>query len=170
MWGMDTCESCGFTYGAMARAELAPAMGEYGRQITRLLSSTDRRLVSRRVPDEWSPVEYGCHVRDVLLIQRDRLFVALVEEEPSFKPMYREERVALDRYSSQEPEVVAAQLLMAAAMTAHAFAPLAEEHWTRSLIYGFPEPTRRDVEWMAHHTVHEMVHHLGDIERILDAE
>jgi S-DNA-T family DNA segregation ATPase FtsK/SpoIIIE len=164
---MDTCETCGFTYGALARSELAPAMGEYGLQITRLLSGADARLTVRRVPDEWSPLEYGCHVRDVLLIQRDRLFVALVEEEPSFKPMYRDERVALDRYSSQEPEVVAAQLLMAAAMAAHSFAPLAGDQWTRPLIYGYPEPTRRDVEWMAQHTVHEMVHHQRDIERIL---
>jgi hypothetical protein len=106
-------------------------------------------------------------VRDVLLAQRDRLFVALVEDEPSFKPMYRDERVNFDRYAEQDPEVVAAQLCMAAAMTAHAFSGLDAQQWARPLTYNYPELTRRDVEWMAHHTLHEMVHHRADIERIL---
>jgi hypothetical protein len=52
-------------------------------------------------------------------------------------------------------------------MLANAFDPLTNEQWTRPLIYGYPEAARRDVEWMAHHTLHELVHHLSDIDRIL---
>jgi S-DNA-T family DNA segregation ATPase FtsK/SpoIIIE len=131
---MDACEGCGFIYGALNRDDLAGAIGEAGRQLTTLLSDPAPNLTARRVPDEWSCLEYACHVRDVLLVQRDRLYVALVEDEPSFKPMYREERVTLDCYAGQQTEVVAAQLLMAAAMTAHAFAGLAAEQWTRPLV------------------------------------
>jgi S-DNA-T family DNA segregation ATPase FtsK/SpoIIIE len=166
MCAVDTCEECGFTYGALARASLAPVIGEAGRELAKLLDGPAGQLTARREPLEWSVVEYGCHVRDVLLIQRDRLYVALVENEPSFKPMYRDERVVFDHYAEQPSDVVGAQILMAAAMTAHAFAGLADDQWARPLIYGFPAPMRRDVEWMAHHTVHEMVHHRGDIERI----
>ena len=113
------------------------------------------------------PLEYACHVRDVLLMQRDRLYVALVEDEPSFKPMYREERVAFDRYSVQSPTAVAGQIVIGADLLAHAFDGLTEDQWARPLIYNFPGPARRDVEWVAHHTVHEMIHHLADIDRIL---
>jgi S-DNA-T family DNA segregation ATPase FtsK/SpoIIIE len=118
---------------------------------------------TRREAEEWSPLEYACHVRDVLFMQRDRLFVALVEEEPSFKPMYREERVALDRYNDQSPTEVSQQLTMAAAMFANLLRTLDQEQWTRSLVYGFPDPARRDVTWVGHHTLHEVVHHRQDI-------
>jgi hypothetical protein len=165
---MDTCPQCHFTYGTRPRAELAAAIGDGAMTLSgRLDGASD--VASRRQPDEWSPLEYGCHVRDLLLIQRDRLYVALVEDEPSFKPMYRDHRAGFDRYGEQRPDVVAAQLAMAGAMTAHAFHGLSEVQWPRPLIYNFPEPTHRDVEWMAHHTLHEVVYHLGDVDRVLAA-
>ena len=51
-----------------------------------------------------------------------------------------------------------------------ASAAASEAQWARPLIYNFPRPARRDVEWMAHHAVHEMVHHLGDVDRILGSQ
>ncbi len=166
---MSACAECGFTYGALPRQEIAPAMETYGRELAARLSGPPERLTARRQFEEWSPLEYACHVRDVLLMQRDRLFVALVEDEPSFKPMYREQRVGFDRYNQQPTAAVAAQLVMATALAAHAFSGLEGEQWDRPLIYGFPEPTRRDIEWVGHHTLHEMTHHLADIDRILGA-
>jgi S-DNA-T family DNA segregation ATPase FtsK/SpoIIIE len=152
---MSTCAQCGFTYGALARPALPPSMRAHG------------RAVAQRVDAGSDDLEYACHVRDVLLMQRDRLFVALVEDEPSFKPMYREERVAFDRYSAQSPTAVAGQIVMGADLLAHAFDGLSEDQWARPLLYNFPGQARRDVEWVAHHTVHEMIHHLADIDRIL---
>jgi hypothetical protein len=42
----------------------------------------------RTRPEEgvWSALEYACHVRDVFLVQRDRLYTALVEDTPTFTP------------------------------------------------------------------------------------
>jgi S-DNA-T family DNA segregation ATPase FtsK/SpoIIIE len=106
-------------------------------------------------------------VRDVLLMQRDRLYVALVEDEPSFKPMYREQRVGFDRYGEQNLDQVRDQVIMAAALFAHAYDALSDEQWSRTLMYGFPGPTCRDVEWVGHHSLHEVVHHAHDIDRIV---
>jgi hypothetical protein len=164
---MDPCPDCGFVYGALPQAELAGALESYGPLFADRLAGSSDSLRARRSPDEWSPLEYACHIRDVLLMQRDRLYVALVEEEPSFKPMYREERVEFDDYASQEPSAVAHQVVMAATLTSHAFAGLGDDQWGRLLIYGYPRSMHRDVEWMAHHTLHEEVHHLADIDRIL---
>jgi S-DNA-T family DNA segregation ATPase FtsK/SpoIIIE len=164
---MSACAECGFTYGVLARQEIAPTMETLGEEVAARLRERPERLTARRHHEEWSPLEYACHVRDVLLMQRDRLFVALVEDEPSFKPMYREQRVTFDRYNQQPPAVVADQLVMAAALAAHAFSGLKNVQWDRPLIYNFPEPKRRDVEWVGHHTLHEMTHHLADIDRIL---
>ena len=167
---MSTCTECGFTYGVLAHRELPARMRAHGRAYAERLGEESADLRTRRTPEEWAVLEYACHVRDVVLMQRDRLYVALVEDEPSFKPMYRDERVAFDRYGTQPPAAVAGQVVMGADMLAHAFDGLSEAQWARPLIYNFPRPARRDVEWMAHHAVHEMVHHLGDVDRILGSQ
>jgi S-DNA-T family DNA segregation ATPase FtsK/SpoIIIE len=58
-------------------------------------------------------------------------------------------------------------LATGAALLANAFDGLAEEQWSRTMLYGFPGPAKRDVEWMGHHSLHEMVHHRADITRLL---
>jgi hypothetical protein len=164
---MDTCDECEFTYGLLPRHELPDSIEQRAADFVPLLAADESIVRRRREPEEWSPLEYACHVRDVMFMQRDRLFVALVEEEPSFKPMYRDERVALDGYNEQSPTDVARQLTMAAAMLATLLRTLSQEQWNRSLVYGFPGPTRRDVTWVGHHTLHEVVHHRQDVTRIL---
>lgn len=164
---MEPCAACGFVYGVLPRRELPPALRACAEACGTRLNAPPDQLRRHRVPGEWSVLEYSCHVRDVALMQRDRLYVALVEDEPSFKPMYRNERVAFDRYDAQAPDVVARQIVMAADLLAHAFDGLDDAQWIRPLVYGFPDPARRDVEWMAHHTLHELQHHLMDIDRIL---
>jgi hypothetical protein len=133
-------------------------MEEIGRHTAARLTDATGDLTTRREPGEWSPLDYACHVRDVLLVQRDWLFVALVEDGPAFKPMYRDHRVEFDRYGQQVPDAVATQLAMAAARAAHAFSGLDDPQWARSLIDNFPEPQPHDVEWMTHHR--------ADIDRI----
>jgi DinB superfamily len=164
---MTDCAECGFTYGELPRHRLAAQVGASGRAYGPRLTPDADVLHRRPTPGEWSPLEYACHVRDVVLMQRDRVYVALVEDEPSFKPMYRDERVAFDRYDRQSPAAVAAQVAMAADLLANALEGLGEAQWSRPLIYGFPDPARRDIEWVAHHTLHELVHHLHDIDRSL---
>jgi S-DNA-T family DNA segregation ATPase FtsK/SpoIIIE len=167
---MTTCAECGFTYGATSRQDLAAGLRAAASAYAAQLAAGGPSLRQRTSPGQWSPLEYGCHVRDVLLMQRDRIYVALVEDEPSFKPMYRDERVAFDRYDTQSPSVVADQIAMAVDLLSRAFDGLDDAQWARPLIYGFPEPDRRDVEWVAHHTLHEMVHHQVDIARALGAD
>jgi S-DNA-T family DNA segregation ATPase FtsK/SpoIIIE len=166
---VSVCPDCDFRYGALPRHQLVTALRAGGEAYAPRLATDSTILRTRREPGEWSPLEYACHVRDVSLMQRDRLYVALVEDEPSFKPMYRDQRVAFDRYNLQSPSAVAAEVAMATALFAGAFEGLGDDQWGRPLIYGFPEATHRDVEWVGHHTLHEITHHLADIDRILDA-
>jgi len=166
---MDTCDECGFTYGVLPHQELPAAFENGVTGFSRLLKADDAVLRRRPEFDQWSPLEYGCHLRDVLFMQRDRVFVALVEEEPSFKPMYREQRIELDRYNAQHPYEVRKQLAMAASMLSHLFSTLTDEQWSRSLVYGFPRPTVHDVAWVGHHTLHEVVHHRRDVTQMVES-
>src|SRR5215211_5108202 len=61
-------------------------------------------LRTRRQPNLWSPLEYGCHVRDVLLVQRERVLAARRTDRPSCTPMGRDERVEHDGYAEQDAE------------------------------------------------------------------
>ncbi len=89
----------------------------------------------------WSALEYTCHVRDVLLVQRDRTVLALVETNPGFARMHRDERVGLARYDAHPPPQVADQLGVAAELCATVFEGLTADQWARPLIYNYPAPS-----------------------------
>jgi DinB superfamily len=125
-------------------------------------------VVRRRSSRQWSPLEYGCHVRDVLLVQRERVLLARRETRPALTPMGRDERVEHDGYSEQIPAEVARQLQDSARMFANVLARLGDADWDRTLIYNYPEIHERTLGWVAVHTLHEVRHHQMDIEGQLD--
>jgi S-DNA-T family DNA segregation ATPase FtsK/SpoIIIE len=159
----STCSECGFDYGTV---DPSGAAGHLRRVADEMAAGLQRRapdeLRARPAAGVWSPLEYACHVRDVLHVQRDRLFLALVEDTPSFPRMYRDERVDLDGYAEWEPGRVAGQLTVAAELAGRAFGRVRTEQWSGPLVYNWPEPRTLDVRWLAAHTVHEAHHHLGD--------
>ena len=146
-------------------ASLAP---RYGERLRTAPGEVDRREVLRRRahPDVWSALEYACHVRDVLLAQRERTFLALVEDCPSFAPIYRDERVGLARYAAEDPDRVATQIDIAIDLLNHVLVGLDAAGWQRQCVYNFPVPTVRNLLWLAQHTLHEGEHHLFDIDRV----
>ena len=160
------CDACDFDYGTVDPPDvperLAPAIDSFRRE---LHNHHARVLRARPQPQTWSALEYACHVRDVLLVQRDRLYRALVEDTPDCIRMHREERVILARYNSQQPVRVAEQLGLAVGLAGEAFADVDRNAWGRTLIYNWPDPHLSDVSGLAAHTVHETVHHLADFQR-----
>jgi hypothetical protein len=159
----DACQKCGFSY-AVARAEIVPSLRSDARAFLEQLDRIDYTAVrTRPLPDVWSPLEYGCHVRDVLRVQRERVLLARRETEPAFAPMRRDERAVEDRYNAQDPAQVAAELREAADAFVSVLEDLDEAVWMRTGVYNYPEPTVRTVEWIAIHTDHELRHHRGDI-------
>ncbi|MCW3845012.1 DinB family protein [Micromonospora yasonensis] len=161
---MDRCDECLFVY-ANVPGEALPALlrGLGGRFTTALTGVADLR----RRPAEavWSPLEYTCHVRDVLRVQGERLALALRLDEPEFLPMGRDERAVADRYNEQEPATVLAELAAAADDLAARFAALDPAQLTRTGVYPWPQRQVRTVLWLGQHTVHEGEHHLLDIRR-----
>jgi DNA segregation ATPase FtsK/SpoIIIE, S-DNA-T family len=55
-------------------------------------------------------------------------------------------------------------------MSAWTFASLDAAQWTRTCVHNHPAPATRDLAWLGRHTVHEAVHHLADVRRILRGE
>jgi hypothetical protein len=127
-------------------------------------------LHTRREPDQWSALEYGCHVRDVLLVQRERVLAGRRMNTPSFDPMGRDERVEHDGYSEQDPLAVARQLNDAAQLFANVLSRLDPADWERTVMYNYPRTFERSLRWVAIHTVHEVRHHGLDVRRIVELD
>jgi hypothetical protein len=161
---VEHCGECGFTYAEVSAEAIPGRLREAGPRFAAALAAvTGPRL--RPEPDVWSPLEYVCHVRDVLRVQGERVALALAADEPEFAPMGREERVVADAYNDQEPRVVLAELAGAAEELARDFGALTPAQWARTGVYNWPVAESRTLLWLGRHTVHEVEHHLMDVIR-----
>ena len=164
-WVMDRCADCGFVYDLGQSGTVERDIKERVDLVVALLRAGEVDLRSRRRPGMWSPLEYGCHLRDMLLVQRERVLAARRVDRPDCPPSGRDERVIHDGYAEQDPEDVARQLGDAAQLFSNVLARLAPDDWDRMLIYHYPETRERSLRWVAIHTLHEAQHHLLDIRR-----
>lgn len=162
---MDQCAECGLAYDESEAPEAAAAIRVGAATLAELLVSASGPVAVRPAPSVWSPLEYGCHVRDVLLVQRERVLLARRSDRPAPEPMGRDERVEHDGYAGQETDAVARQLADAAHLFANVLDRLDAPSWGRTIVYNFPSPQERTLRWVAVHTVHEVTHHLADVRR-----
>lgn len=166
---MERCDECGFVYDELPEHQIGPALRALVPQYGTVLAVDPALLRAHPITGVWSALEYACHVRDVFEVQRDRVELALHEDEPRFTPMYREERVVNEGYNEQDPVTVEQQLALAARALAGDFEGLDATQMHRTAIYNYPTPGPRTIAWIGRHTVHEGHHHLHDMERVLDA-
>jgi hypothetical protein len=163
---MERCGECGYDYQAPAFSDVPDALRQ---QVATILATIDAlpdgRLRVRPEPAVWSALEYACHVRDVLLVQRERVLQALVEDTPKFTLMHRDERVELAAYAQAPTSEVTEELTVAANLLARLAEALSAEQLARRCIYNYPEPTEREIRWVFRHALHEVVHHEMDIRR-----
>lgn len=165
---MEACAECGYAYEGLSRAEILAAAPDLADEYRVLLASVPAdRLREHTRPGSWSALEYGCHVRDVLRVQRDRALLAQAEDTPHFTPMRRDERAVEERYNEQDPPAVGGAIVAAAESFATTLAALDNVGWQRTGIYNWPVTAIRTVEWIGQRTVHELAHHLFDCRRLL---
>src|SRR6516165_3621558 len=95
---VSRCDGCGFEYHLGDAIDAPQGIVSCIDELASLLSTGSDGITARPSREIWSPHEYGCHVRDVLLVQRERVLAACFIDRPSFNPMGRDERVELDGY------------------------------------------------------------------------
>jgi S-DNA-T family DNA segregation ATPase FtsK/SpoIIIE len=164
---VDRCEECDYVFDVDAArlparlTAVAAALGE------RLTTAASVALVRRPAPQSWCALELVCHVRDVFLVQRERIVRVLVEDRPSFPPMHRDERAILERYAEQLPATVAAEVSVAARLLAGVLTGRSAAELERPCVYNYPEPAERSLVWIGRNALHEGEHHLLDVSRAL---
>ena len=156
----ETCDVCGFEWDSIGPDDVTPRLTAAITAWTQLLDERTELIASRPTPQRWSTLEYGAHVRDVLFNIRDRIFVALAEDDPVTKPMYRDLRIPF--YADETATETADGLRIAAALFARTFDGLTPQQLDRPLVAGYPRQTSRTVLWFASQALHETEHHLAD--------
>jgi DinB superfamily len=115
----------------------------------------------RPAPGVWSALEYACHVRDVFELYDERLQLMLTEADPLFPNWDQDQTAVTDRYSEQDPAVVAVQLATAAGALAARFDDVHGDQWERPGCRS--DGARFTVATFARYFIHDPIHHLHDV-------
>jgi hypothetical protein len=162
-WVLDRpCPECGLDTSTFGREDVAGLLVENAAAWHRLLTGPgDPR--PRPKPEVWSPLEYGCHVRDVCRLYAERLTLMLTTDDPHYPNWDQDKTAVEDRYGEQDPHVVAGELVAAAKVLAGMFDKVTGEQWQRT--GNRSDGARFTVETFARYFVHDPIHHLHDTRR-----
>ncbi|WP_117000695.1 DinB family protein [Desertimonas flava] len=169
MSAVEQCDSCGFAWDAVPFEMIELGIPVTMDRITEIVEEADDEghAYDRPDADTWSIVEYAAHIRDVLLVMRDRLVVGLVEQGPAFSPMYRDERVRGGLYRFENADDLGhKELPVAADLFLRLLRSIDRPDLARPVRYNYPVPSDRTLLWVAQQTLHEVMHHRQDLERI----
>lgn len=164
-WVLDErCPECGFVGSEVDVHQLPALVRQAAAPWAEVLARPT--ATTRPSPQVWSPLEYGCHVRDVLLIFAERALMIREQDDPQFPNWDQDATAISERYGEQEPATVAEQLATAATVNAAVWEGVGAGEWSR--------PGRRSngsvftLESLGRYFLHDLRHHLVDVGVPLD--
>ena len=153
------CEDCGFDASSFDSKRTPDALRDQVLRWTAVLEWEEVR--TRPHLGVWSPLEYGCHIRDVFRKFDERLKLMLESVDPAFENWDQDATAIKDRYDLQSPKTVVEQLGEAGISLAKRFESVTLEQWTRR---GFrSDGSVFTVDSIAKYLMHDPVHHLWDV-------
>jgi DNA segregation ATPase FtsK/SpoIIIE, S-DNA-T family len=159
----EFCEVCGYDWEAPTIGEITARLVGVGEAWRARFAVEGDAAGIRPAPATWSPIEYGCHVRDVLLNLRERIVLGLAEDNPQPKPMFGDLRISLGLYATEAAAGVADDVDTAAQLLARTVAALDPALLERPIFYPWPRAATRTLRWVASQALHEAEHHLSDV-------
>lgn len=155
------CPECGFDAPQVRHEDVGQMIRENAAAWQVVLARAD---VRRRFRDDmWTPLEYGCHVRDVYRIMGVRLELMLTEDEPTFANWDQDATAAEDAYGTQDPERVASELDAAARRLGERFDGVVGPQWSRRGMRS--DGSAFTVESLGRYALHDLLHHIYDMGR-----
>lgn len=161
-WMLErTCPECGFDTATVAAHRVGSMLLANAASWSEILEGEPAALRRRPRPDRWSPLEYACHVRDVVRLYDERLALMLREDDPLFANWDQDASAVAERYGEQDPAGVRDELLVAADGLSQRFEQVGDEDWQRT-------GRRSDgaaftIESFALYMIHDPIHHLHDV-------
>ena len=159
-WVLErACPECGFDTRLIAREEIAGLLRDNAMSWVLVLSAPD--VSARPEPGKWSPLEYACHVRDCNRVYDHRLNLMLTQDDPQFPNWDQDESAVKGRYSEQNPEKIAADVVETALALAGHFDEVTGDQWLRTGHRS--DGSDFTVESLARYFIHDPLHHLWDV-------
>lgn len=158
-----TCEVCGFRWESVGRDAISPRLLAATGDFVEVVTAAGGRVATRPSRERWSILEYGAHLRDVLIAIRERVVLAAIVDAPTGVAMNRDERVARGLYHLDTAEEVVTELSVLTHLFLKTVASLSSEDFERTLTYSAATPYPVTIGWAAAQAVHEAEHHLGDV-------
>lgn len=167
----EPCPECQFDPTSVddVGSEIAALARKFAAPLTRFLPGEDggALLRTRPDPDTWSPLEYACHVRDVLVRFEERTRAMVAQPGIRFGWWDHEAAVVDDDYAGRDPATVADEIAEATSAYASTLADL--DPIDREATGERRPDEIFTVETLAIWGLHEAKHHQLDIGRGLRA-
>ena len=155
------CNDCGFDAATVDVTDLGDLIRANAAEWQALIEHEHARL--RPTGDQWSALEYACHVRDVYRIFDERLRLMLETDEPHFENWDQDVTARESRYDAQDPAAVGDELQAAAAAIAARWDSVQDDQWARR---GFrSDGSEFTVASIGIYLLHDPIHHLDDVAR-----
>lgn len=155
----EPCPECGLAAGDVPPTEVAHRVQA---DLPRWSAVLERPGAQERPePTTWSPTEYACHVRDVHALFAQRIRLMLDEDGPRFADWDQDETAIADDYASQDPAVVASQLVAAGEVMVELLGSIPADAWERTGLRS--NGSEFTVATLAQYYLHDIVHHLHDV-------
>lgn len=154
------CPDCGYDSSVVTPSDVAPAVRDEAASWRPALGRSGAAV--RPDPGTWSVLEYGCHVRDVLVLYDERLERMLSQDDPLYDNWDQDATAVQRRYHEADPTLVAREIELAGAQVADVFAVLDEAQWGRTGRRG--DGASFTVDSFARYSLHDLVHHRWDVD------
>lgn len=154
------CPECGYVSGEIDHHRLPDLVLAAAAPWAEVLTRREVRV--RPAPQVWSPLEYACHVRDVLRVFAGRVELLRTQDGPLFANWDQDEAAITDRYWEQDPATVAAEIGLAASENAEAWASVADSEWQRAGTRS--NGSEFTLESLGRYLMHDLRHHLHDVD------
>ena len=159
-WVLDhPCPDCGFDAADVTRDDVPGRIRALGTAWREVLGRDT--VAVRPGPDRWSPLEYGCHVRDVFRIFDGRLRLMVGHDGATFDNWDQDATAVDERYDLQDPGTVATEVVDAADCLADRFADVTGDQWDHRGVRS--NGSAFTVSTFAAYLLHDPVHHLWDV-------
>jgi hypothetical protein len=161
-WVLErSCPECGFDVSRLPKELVAPLTRRTAHAWAGVLAGPPDALRQRPTDDVWSPLEYGCHVRDVFDLYDQRLELMLGRHDPTFANWDQDATAVADAYNHQDPVAVARALAAAGTRLADRLDGVAGPVWQRTGHRG--DGASFTVDSFVRYLIHDPVHHLHDV-------
>jgi hypothetical protein len=162
----EPCSECGADVRTIPATELATQLHDSIETWVDILTGPNAKptvLTIRPAPTTWSAVEYASHVADVMDVMQQRIFMMISEDDPTFASF--DPDVAAASYATNSPEHAAALLTGASNRLGEVFDSMAPHLWGKTGKRG--DGAAFNVLSLSQYMMHDNLHHLFDVRRIM---